>query len=253
MNDLKVYRWTGAFGAAAGVLLLVASPLYVMMGTPPPLEDAAKFTDYVTRSNVIGITTKLVDTLYVAGFIVFIAGLRRLIRQARSDYEWASALVFGAGLVGAAVTLVGDTLAGGAALDTFNKPDPAVVRALTEASLLAFGAIGFIMTALFLAAVSYVILVTRALPRWTGWVGCVVAVLNVAAAPTIYGGNDFMEAVIAGGTASSGFYSYVNSVAGLAYIAGLLIVGISMIRKREQVAQESNKGIKGEENDKSSY
>ncbi len=50
-------------------------------------------------------------------------------------------------------------LAGGAALDTFNKPDPTVVRALTEASL-ANEAFGFIMIALFLAAVSYAILAT---------------------------------------------------------------------------------------------
>lgn len=70
MNDLKVWRWTGASGVAAGVLLLVVSPLYVIMGTPPSLGDAAKFTDYVTRNNVIGITTKLVDTFYIVGFII---------------------------------------------------------------------------------------------------------------------------------------------------------------------------------------
>jgi hypothetical protein len=170
MNDLKVLRWTGAFGVAAGVLLLVASPLYVVMGTPPSLGDAAKFSDYVTRSNTIGITTKLVDMVYIVGFIVFVAGLRHLIRRVRPDYEWLSALVFGSALVGTASVLIFEALAGRAALDTFNKPDPTVVRALTEASL-AITAFGFILTALFLAAVSYAILATRALPRWTGWVG----------------------------------------------------------------------------------
>lgn len=86
MNDSKVFRLTGAFGAAAGALLLVASPLYIMMCTPPSITDAARFTDYVTRSNIIGITTKLTDTLYIAGFIVFLTGLRHLIRRARPDY-----------------------------------------------------------------------------------------------------------------------------------------------------------------------
>ena len=238
MNDLNVRRWTGAFGLASGVLIVVQFPLYFMMGVPPRLEDTARFTDYVTRSNGIGITTKLMDTLYIAAFLVFLAGLRHLIRQARSDYEWVATLVFGVGLVGAAVTLVGDTLAGGAALDTFNKPDPTVVRALSEAALPAFGVIGFIMTALFLASASYAILATRALPGWIGWMGYVVAILNLAAVPTIYGGNDFMEATVAGGgTASSGFFSYATSITGLAFLVWLFIASISMIVvKREAVA-----------------
>ena len=77
MHDLKVLRWTGAFGVAAGVLLLVASPLYVVMGTPPSLGDGALFSAYVTRNNTILITTKLVDMGYLVGFIVFVAGLRK--------------------------------------------------------------------------------------------------------------------------------------------------------------------------------
>ena len=72
------------------------------------------------------------DTLYIAAFIVFIAGLRQLIRQAHPGWEMLPSLVFGAGLAPASVALAGDVLAGSAALDTFSKPDPVVVRALTE-------------------------------------------------------------------------------------------------------------------------
>ncbi len=57
MNDLNVLRWTGAFGVAAGILLLVASPLYVVLGTPSSLGNEALFCEYVTRSNIILITT----------------------------------------------------------------------------------------------------------------------------------------------------------------------------------------------------
>jgi hypothetical protein len=71
MNDLKVVRWTGAFGVAAGVLLLVASPLY-LIGTPPSLGDEALFSECVTRSNTTLITTKLVDM----GYLVF-GGVKR--------------------------------------------------------------------------------------------------------------------------------------------------------------------------------
>lgn len=77
-------------------------------------------------------------------------------------------LVFGAGLVFAMLTLVGDALAGGAALDTVGgKAEPTAVRALWEATIPAFGAIGLIIMALFMASAGYAILATAALPRWT--------------------------------------------------------------------------------------
>src|SRR5437660_12296833 len=87
-----------------------------------------------------------------------------------------------------------------------------------------------LLTALFLVAVSYAILATRVLPRWTGWLGIGVAVLNLAAVPAIFRGNDFMEAVVAGVTTSAGVYAYINDVRGIAFIGWLLIVGISMMR-----------------------
>ncbi len=160
--------------------------------------------------------------------------MRHLIRRVRPDYEWLAALVFGSALVAMANTLIFEALAGGAALDTFTKPNPTVVRALTEASL-ASRAFGFILTALFLAAVSYAILATRALPRWTGWLGFGIAVLNLVAVPAIFGGNNFMEAVVTGVTTTGGLYVYVNNVMRLAYIGWLLIVGISMMRVKPKV------------------
>ncbi len=228
MNDLKVLRWTGACGVAAGALLLVANPIYLVMGTPPSLGNEALFTAYVTRSNTIAIATKLVDVVYLVGFIVLAAGLRHLIRRVRTDFEWLAALVFGSALVQTASVLVFDALAGGAALDTFNRPDPSVVRALTEASL-AMTAFGFILTALFLVSVSSAILATRALPRWTGWLAVGIAVLNLVAVPAIFGRNDFTEAVVAGVTTSASWYVYIKDVVGLAFIGWLISVGIAMM------------------------
>lgn len=80
-------------------LLLVATPLYLVMGTPPLLENEALFAAYVTRSNTIAIATKLADVVYLVGFIVFAAGLRHLIRRVHPDYEWLATLVFGSALV----------------------------------------------------------------------------------------------------------------------------------------------------------
>ncbi len=149
----NVLRWSGAAGALAALILLVASPLYIMMGTPPALSDAAKYAEYLNRISGLALATKLIDTIYVAAFIVFLAGLRELIRTRAAEYEWAATLAFGAGLVSSVIILVGDALGAAAALDTYSAPDAAVLGALTEATLPAFAAIGLLMTALFLGRI----------------------------------------------------------------------------------------------------
>ncbi len=154
-----VRRWAGGFGVAAALLLVAAMPLYVIRGTPPPLDDAAAFAEYVTRNN----------TNFLTGIL------------------------------------------------------------LMEASLPTFGAIGPILTALFLAAAGYATLTTGLFPPWTGWLAYAVALLSLGAVPAIYGGKDFLEAVIAGGGASWGVYSYISSLAGLAYLLWLFSAAISMV------------------------
>ena len=209
---------SGASGVAAAVLLMAGFPLYFMAGPPPDLGDTDRLTEYLTRNRGLILTSKLVNTVHVAGFLLFLDGLRHLIRRASADHEWEATLVFGAGLVAASATLTGDLLGASAALDTFNALEPAAVCALGEAALPAFGAIGLLMTTLFLVSASYALLVTRALPWWTGWMGYAVAILTTAAIPTLYG------------SASSGVSSYSTSIAGLAFIAWLLSAGISMMR-----------------------
>ena len=222
MNDAKVLRWTGAFGVASIVLILVAQPLWFIGGTAPRLSDTVQFSEYVSRNNAIMLTRSLADTLIMACFLVFLAGLRHLIRQARKDYEWAAMLVFGAGLVFAMLTLLGDVLASGAALDTVGgKADPIIVRSLWEASIPAFGALGLIIMALFMASAGYAILATRALPRWIGWVACASAIGNLVAVPAIYGGAN-----------ATGFYTADGLVSLLSELPFLIWAGsisISMI------------------------
>jgi hypothetical protein len=222
MGDLIVRRWTGGFGVAAGILILVVFVIYLLIGTPTGVGDTAKFGDYITKNNGRFLTITLLDTLNVACFLIFVSGFRYLIRQSRPAYEWASMLVFGVGLVLGTLTLVFDALLGGAALDTVSKADSSAVRALTEGSFLLVGSVGLIMTALFLGSAGYAVLATGVLPRWAGWAGYAAAVLNLIAVPSIYGGTDF-----------SGFYTangYAPLILGtLSYVIWLLIAGISLL------------------------
>jgi hypothetical protein len=61
-------------------------------------------------------------------------------------------------------------------------------------------------------------------------VGFGIAVLNLVAVFAIFGGSDFMEAVVAGVINSAGWYAYISDVKGIAYIVWLISVGLSMMR-----------------------
>lgn len=223
-----VLRWTGAFGLGAAVLLMVTAPLYAAMGSAPSLSNGDAFAAYLARNQVPAITTKLIDAFYALSLIVFAAGLRHLIRRADDRAEWAASLTFGFALVTSSIILVGDVLGAAAAMDTYRAPDASAVRALTEASLAAFGAFTVIATAAFLLAASGSILATRALPLWMGWAGLAAAALNLAAAPTIYGGSDFMWATISG-SGTAGPYAYATVIAGIAFTLWQASTGIGMI------------------------
>jgi hypothetical protein len=161
----------------------------------------------------------------MVGLLVFMAGLRHLVRRAREDYEWVAALFFGVGLVVIAVELVADGLQAGAALDTAVRSDPTAVRALNEGSFPMYGAIGLIISALMLALGGYAILGTGVLPRWTGWFAYAAALLNLAAAPSILGGTD-----ITGFYTASGYAPFLGQAAMLIWF---FVASVSMVIRRQ--------------------
>jgi hypothetical protein len=226
MNNRKVRHCAGAFGLAGFVVFLVALPLYfVGVGPGTQLEDTARFSSLVTKtSTFILIRTSLADPLIMVGFLVFLAGLRHLIRQSRQEYEWVGSLVLGVGVLVSAVELVGDGLQAGAALDTWIKADPTAVRALNEGSFPMYGAIGLIMVAL-LASAGYAIATTGVLHKWTSWAAYGAAAVNLGAAPSVLGGTD-----ITGFYTASGYAPFVGQAAMLIWF---FAASISMIVKRE--------------------
>lgn len=231
MNDLKVFHWTGAFGVAVFVLVLLEFPLW-MVGSAPPFNDAVAHSQYMTKIKDVALTRVLLDMCIYVSSMIFFAGFRHLIRKARADYEWAATLVFGAGVVWWAVTLVADSLEGGAALDTLGgKADPTAVRALVEGALLIYnGPIAFVTTGLFLGAAGYASWATGALPRWTAWLAYVGAALCAASIPAMYGGT----------LDPARFYNALGwgpiIVGTFPPILWILVTGVCMVGKREAIA-----------------
>ena len=109
-------------------------------------------------------------------------------------------MVFGAGLVLIAIELAGDALQAGAALDTSVRADPSVVRALWEGSFVFYGAIGLMLSALVLGSAGAAALATGVLSRRVAWMAIGCALINLAAAPSIFGGTDYTGFYTASGT-----------------------------------------------------
>lgn len=221
--DQGVRRLAGGFGVGAVAVFVAALPLYFVGMTDATPDDAARFAAYVTTVNTsVLIRTSLADPLIMIGLLVFLAGFRHLVRQARQEYEWLATLVFGVGLVAITLWLVGDGLQAGSALDTVARADPTIVRGLMEASFPMYGAIGMLMSALLLAAAGHATLSTGVLPRWSGWFAYGAAMANVVAAPSILGGTDYTAFWSAAG--------YVTFVAQIAMVLWFLIASIAMLR-----------------------
>ena len=68
-------------------------------------------------------------------------------------------------------------------------------------------------------------LATGALPHWIGWLALGGAVVNLIAAPSIYGGTDYTAFYSASG--------WITYIAQLTWVAWFAIASVAMIRRRE--------------------
>jgi hypothetical protein len=219
-----VHVWTGraAFGVAA--FLLAEFIVRETEGSRPPLSDSAALVAFMARTSVQTLSIVTIDAVLMAFVIVFLAGFRQVIKNSAEGLEWVADLTYGAGLVFVGTTLVGDAMEGGAALDAQDAhPYVAVLRALTEGHTLLFGSIGCVLLALVAASSGTVILRSDVLPRWTGVVAYVVAALNIAAIPTLFGGTSDTSFFAAGGLGVTVFATFP-------WLAWVIVVGIVTVR-----------------------
>jgi len=219
-----VHAWTGraAFGVAA--FLLAEFIVRETEGSRPPLSDTDALIAFMARTSAQTLTIVTIDAVLMAFVIVFLAGFRQIIKNSVEGLEWVADLTYGAGLVFVGTTLVGDAMEGGAALDASDgHPDIAVLRALTEGHTLLFGSIGCVLLALVAASSGTVILRSDVLPRWTGVVAYIVASLNIAAIPTLFGGTSDTSFFAAGGLGVTLFATFP-------WLAWVIAVGTVTVR-----------------------
>ncbi|MCX4692348.1 hypothetical protein [Streptomyces sp. NBC_01408] len=191
MDDLCIRRLMAVCGIAAGLLAAVGVPLYFVYSGAPP------------ASNVL--TRILLNILTCGALLVFLTGLRHLIRSAGAGFDWPASLLFGSGVAYVTVTLVAASIEAGTVLEhPTGTLDPTVDGTLAHANMLLHGSVARLLTAILLTAAGYAILRSGVLPRWTGHLAYAVAVINLAFVPSLFYGTDagdFYSAVGWGNTA----------------------------------------------------
>ncbi|MES2169428.1 MAG: hypothetical protein V4479_01715 [Actinomycetota bacterium] len=212
---------TGVAGLAVAALLLIEFGVRTSLGPRPALEDGSALVAFAERTATPTLVITLVDTLMMACLILFLAAFRELVTLAEGGLEWVTAIIMGAGLVFVGVTIVGDSMEAGGALGS----DASTVRTLTAGYLFLFGPVSYVLVALVAAASGYVILASMALPRWTGIASFVVAAMNVAAVPTVFGGTDDTKFYSVGGWGGAVFATFP-------WIAWVIMVGVLALRER---------------------
>jgi|SRR4051812_18425623 hypothetical protein len=208
MNTETIRKVTGVTGLIAAILTLVEVPLYFVYSGPPPDSNV------LLRSmlGLIGLTL----------LIVFMTGIRQLVRLVAPAYEWIGSLAATAGVAWLVVVLVSTGLEVGAVIAAPEPIDPTIT---VNGTYLLYGTIARLLEGLFTMAFGVAVLRSGVLPRWTGWSAVVMALVNAAFVPSLFFGNvpaNFYAANGWGTTASMGAVTML----------WLVVVNVTLLRTR---------------------
>jgi hypothetical protein len=173
----RMLRWvTGCAGLVMYLTVMTVIPLFFAYEGAPPV------------SNIL--TRVLVSMFTCAAFVVFLVGFREVLKRARPDYDFLGSLSFHTGFAYIVLIMVADSVQVGTVLAHGAPVDPTLVGSGGETSLLIWGPLSRLFTALFLCSSAAAVLVTRVVPRWLAWLAFAISALQVALIPTIYSGTD---------------------------------------------------------------
>ncbi|MGP8174082.1 MAG: hypothetical protein ACLP7O_05990 [Terracidiphilus sp.] len=227
MTDQKIYRITGISALACIATFFIEFPFYLVRTPWPGLAASDKLADFAAHNGTNIMCCVFMDFIILTLLMIFLAGVRHLIRHANPQHEWLASLFFGVGLVFVTLTVVADSLQGATVVDALNPPgDGIIIRAMMESTILMYGAVALWLLAFLMAILSYVTQLSGALPRWSAWVGYACALACLAFVPTMFVHHVDMM----------GFYNPAGWGAeaianGFPLAVWVIVVGILMLRK----------------------
>jgi hypothetical protein len=178
----RIRRLDRLVGALGIVFVALQLGVGAVLGGAPALDaPGAEIQSYLVDEGGNVLLAATMGALSAFFFILFLGTMRTFLASAEGSPETLSTVAFGAGLV--TITLA--TTAGLPAValawnDTAAIADPGLVQAAWNLNTLALVPIGGSAGAFCLAA-ALIILRTRVMPAWVGWIGVLAAVAGVIA------------------------------------------------------------------------
>jgi hypothetical protein len=208
---------TGLSGLLGGLLSVAMVGLYFVYDGPPPTEN-------VLARNLITVTTFI-------GFLMFGAGLARLLRQVHNgDSGLSGSIAVTSLLTYVAVTLVSASLETGTSLwKPDGSMDPTVDGPLASSMVLLHGPIARGLVAAFLIALTVSAARTGLLSRWVMTGGVVVALANLALVPSLFFGMNAANFYAANGWGAVASIGAIN-------VIWFAIIGGSILARRGRTA-----------------
>jgi len=181
-------RWFGASSLAFVALNVLFLVMVFSTGSPPPRLDDPTLVAYYHDHAALLATVTLISYLSLAPFVVFVATLRSLIRDAM-DAAWLADTVAVLGAVFTAVAFVDFGFMGAAQAGAAGNSDPATVRTLEELGRYVGNLPSSLEWGMLMVAASVAFWSSGMLPRWVAWVGFIGAGVIMASAGSLYIGD----------------------------------------------------------------
>src|SRR5262249_53697685 len=170
------WQQIGAAGGIVFVVLQMGSQALIQVGGAEPPFDAPAQTIvafFMARNNQLFAAGEYLSALSLIAFLWFLGSLWSALRRAEGEIAWLSLVALASGLMVVATVSAGS----GWALAVFRKDeglDPQIARLLFDQSNFAFANAWAMLASLSLST-GVVTIRTRALPRWLGWAGVLIA------------------------------------------------------------------------------
>lgn len=197
--DPLVTRRHDRLAAATGIVFVALQlPIVVLLGDAPAIDDPpTAIRDYLVNDGWRILWAATFSALSAFFFLWFLGSVWATLRNAEGPRARMTPIAVGAGV--ATITLAVTASLPAVALawhGTAASADPGLLRAVWNLNTLAFVPIGA-TAGIFSLAASIVIIRTRVLPAWLGWIGLLETILGVASVFYILadGANTFLGLV----------------------------------------------------------
>jgi hypothetical protein len=209
-------RWE-RLGAATGIAFVFLSPLALIIGAGPGADEDV--VPYFVDNRQRELAQTFLAGLGSIFFLWFLGSVWSYLRAAEGGTGRLSAVAFAGGIVTIVILLFSLTVNTALADGMAQNADPGTSRAFYALVIQASDLTFFPLVA-FTGASALVILRTKALPAWLGWLGIVVAVLSLSRGTAFF--------VEVGPFSSAGM---LENVGIMAFMLWLLLMSILLVRR----------------------